>query len=140
MQQPATAEQQDEQNADAGPVGDNSAVVGGMQDDDDENMAEGLGAADANQQEAQPNAQAGDDDEEEKHEEPERDHANEGATAVENDQEDGKPMTNPYMIENDEDQAEELTQDPKHEEYVLLVFLINNQDRRDARVTIVFDQ
>ena len=49
MQQTTTAVQQDGQNADAGLAGENSAVAGGMQDDDDENMAEGLGAADANQ-------------------------------------------------------------------------------------------
>ena len=38
------------------------------------------------------------------------------------------------------DEPDELVQDPKAEEYTLLVFLFNNQDRRDARIKIIFNQ
>lgn len=51
-------------------------------------------------------------------------------------------MQNPYALDtgiNDDGQPDEFVEDPKTAEDVILVFLVNNSDRRDARVTIVFN-
>ena len=58
------------------------------------------------------------------------------------DQEAGGPgsnIQNPYVIDDDSDEKEEIVEDPKNEQYTLLVFMVNNQTMQDARVQIAWN-
>ena len=51
----------------------------------------------------------------------------------------GDNIQNPYVIDDDSDEKEEIVEDPKTEQYTLLVFMVNNQTNQDARVQIVWN-